>query len=298
MVQLPTPIEELYEPLFIEKGLRIFVKRDDLLHPEIMGNKWRKLKYNLIEAKNQGSDTIVTFGGAYSNHIAATAAACQELGFNSIGIIRGNELNPDSNPTLQFASKKGMKLTFIKRDEFRSMRDNPNQIMVDYPTAYILPEGGTNGLAIKGCAEILKENDNEYDLVICPIGTGGTFCGLITGSHKNQKILGVSVLKGDFIKNDAISLLDRDKCHNFEINIDYHFGGYGKTTSELIDFINQFKEKFNIQLDPIYTGKSFFAVWDMIKRDKFEKNLKIMLLHTGGLQGIEGFNRKKGNIIQ
>jgi 1-aminocyclopropane-1-carboxylate deaminase len=298
MVHLPTPIEELSHPLLVEKEIQLFVKRDDLLHPEIMGNKWRKLKYNLEEAKKQGHKTILTFGGAYSNHIAATAAAAKEFGFNSIGIIRGEELNEESNPTLKFASQKGMKLKFIDRNRYRSLRDNPNQMMDEYTDAYILPEGGTNELAIKGCEEILTEKKNDFDIVVTPIGTGGTFCGLINGSNKSQKILGVSSLKGAFIKGDIKKLLGNRENENFEINIDYHFGGYAKSSAELIDFINWFKEKFSIQLDPIYTGKSFFAVWDMIKSDKFEKNLKIMLLHTGGLQGIEGFNRKNQNIIQ
>lgn len=298
MVHLPTPIEELSHPLLAKKEIRLFVKRDDLLHPEIMGNKWRKLKYNLEEAKKQGLKTIVTFGGAYSNHIAATAAAAKEFEFESVGIIRGEELTKDSNPTLKFASQKGMRLKFISRNDYRSLRDNPKQITNEFPSAYVLPEGGTNELAIKGCMEILTEKENDFDVVVAPIGTGGTFCGLINGSNKYQKILGVSSLKGTFIKEEINKLLGDIRGENFEINIDYHFGGYAKTTVELIDFINWFKEKFSIQLDPIYTGKSFFAVWDMIKSDKFEKNLKIMLLHTGGLQGIEGFNRKNQNIIQ
>ncbi len=298
MVQLPTPIQELSDSLFDDKGLRVFVKRDDLLHPEIMGNKWRKLKYNLIEAKKLEFDTIVTFGGAYSNHIAATAAACQEFGFKSVGIIRGDELTADSNPTLRFATYKGMQLKFIDRKSFRELRDNPLKVKNEFPCTYILPEGGTNALAIKGCAEILSENKDDFDLIVCPIGTGGTFCGLVESKNKYQKILGVSSLKGDFIINEIKKMLSNNIKDSFEIDTTYHFGGYAKTTPELIDFINQFKEKFSIQLDPIYTGKSFFAVWDMIKRNKFEKNLKIMLLHTGGLQGIEGFNRKNQNIIQ
>lgn len=298
MVHLPTPIEELSHPLLAEKEIKLFVKRDDLLHPEIMGNKWRKLKYNIEKAKHQGRETLLTFGGAYSNHIAATAAAAKEFGFKSIGIIRGDELNPESNPTLKFASKKGMSLKFIDRELYRSLRNDPQQIQKDYPEAYILPEGGTNELAMKGCSEIPSENNTEFDIIVCPVGTGGTFCGILKGSTKNQKVLGVSSLKGAFIKEEVRKMLTSDVNTNFELNVDYHFGGYGKTTEELIDFINWFKEIFGIQLDPIYTGKSFFAVWDMIKSDKFEKKLKIMLLHTGGLQGIEGFNRKNQNLIQ
>ncbi|MFK7953464.1 MAG: 1-aminocyclopropane-1-carboxylate deaminase/D-cysteine desulfhydrase [Ekhidna sp.] len=298
MVQLPTPIQELSDPLFKEKSLRIFVKREDLLHAEIMGNKWRKLKYNLIEAKKQGFSTILTFGGAYSNHIAATAAACKESGFKSIGIIRGDELNENSNPTLQFATKKGMELHFKDRNEYRRLRDDPYQIKEEFPKSYILPEGGTNSLAIKGCSEILIEDKELYDIIVCPIGTGGTVTGIIKSASKNQIVLGISSLKGDFIKEEINGMINFPIFGNYEVNTQYHFGGYAKTTSELIEFMNLFKEKHGIQLEPIYTGKTFFAVWDMIKHDKFDKNQRIMLIHTGGLQGIEGFNRKNGNIIQ
>ncbi|MEM6737245.1 MAG: pyridoxal-phosphate dependent enzyme, partial [Bacteroidota bacterium] len=166
--------------------------------------------------------------------------------------------------------------------------------------SYFLPEGGTNELAIKGCEEIIPEINVDFDLIVCPIGTGGTFCGLIASLEENQSALGMSVLKGDFILNEVDKQLDRYQIRspNFDINIDYHFGGYGKITDELIDFINEFKENFSITLDPIYTGKSFFGVWDLIKRDNFEKNLKIVLLHTGGLPDIMSVNRKNQDIFQ
>ena len=283
-----------------EKQIQLFVKRDDLIHREIMGNKWRKLRYNLEEMKQKGIDSLITMGGAYSNHIAATAAAAKEHNVKAIGIIRGEELNEVSNPTLQFAHDKGMELHFVDRTKFRKLRNNPEQIKKFYPNHYFLPEGGTNELAVKGCEEIIPEIFVHFDMIVTPIGTGGTFAGLAKSAQENQQIMGISSLKGDFIFNEISELLKKFKIQNKNCSIinDYHFGGYGKTNTELIDFINWFKENFNIPLDPIYTGKSFFGVWDMIKTDKFEKNLKIVLLHTGGLQGIKGFNRKNENIIQ
>lgn len=277
----------------------MFVKRDDLIHPEIMGNKWRKLKYNLLEMREKSLSKLVTMGGAYSNHIAATAAAAHENGFKAIGIIRGEELMVSSNPTLEFAHSKGMQLEFVNRDIFRGWRENTSILKEKYPDHYFLPEGGTNELAINGCAELMDEINIDFDSIITPIGTGGTFSGMVAGGKDQRKIIGISCLKGDFIHSYISELLESHeiRSNNYQIIDNYHFGGYGKANAELIDFINWFKENFGIQLDPIYTGKSFFAVWDMIKTDKFEKNLRIVLLHTGGLQGIEGFNRKSENII-
>ncbi len=300
MAHLPSPLEELRHPILDEKCIQLFVKRDDLIHEEIMGNKWRKLKYNLEEAKKIGASTLLTLGGAYSNHIYATAAAGAEFGFNTIGVIRGDELNSDSNETLQFASEKGMELEFVDRKNYSELRKNPEKLQRDYPDCYILPEGGTNELAVQGCKGLIDEIAIDFDVIALPIGTGGTFCGVLDGVTGSQNVIGVSTLKGDFVLEEMEKLITRFKItnRNFTINSDFHFGGYGKTTQELIDFINWFKETFSISLDPIYTGKSFFAVWNMINSDKFEKNLKIVLLHTGGLQGILGFNRKNINIIQ
>ncbi|WP_420576448.1 1-aminocyclopropane-1-carboxylate deaminase/D-cysteine desulfhydrase [Ekhidna sp.] len=300
MVNLPTPIQEISHPLLEEKQIQLFVKRDDLVHPEIMGNKWRKLKYNLEEMKSNKQTSLVTMGGAYSNHIAATAAAAHEHKIQAVGIIRGDELDENSNPTLRFAHSKGMQLHFANRHRFRDFRENLRLIKEEYPDHYFLPEGGTNELAVKGCTEIINEITIPFDIIVTPIGTGGTFAGLVKSASESQKVAGISSLKGDFISSEMSRLLQKMniKSKNYSIITRYHFGGYGKTNTELIDFINWFKENFGIPLEPIYTGKSFFGVWDMIKTDKFEKNLKIVLLHTGGLQGIKGFNRKNENIIQ
>ena len=296
----PSPIIEIHDPLLTEKSIQLFVKRDDLVHPSIIGNKWRKLKYNILEAKQQKKKSILTMGGAFSNHIHATAAAGKEFGFKTIGIIRGEELDSSSNETLAFARQMGMELSFVDRKSFKSFRKNPHQLIQSYPESYFLPEGGTNTHAIEGCKEIVKEIEIDFDVIAAPIGTGGTLCGLVNGVKDHQSVLGISSLKGEFIKDEIEALKNefRISKENYQVLTNYHFGGYGKTNQQLIDFINWFKENFSMQLDPIYTGKCFFAVWDMIKRNKFENNLKIVILHTGGLQGIEGFNRKNENIIQ
>ncbi|MEP1096671.1 MAG: pyridoxal-phosphate dependent enzyme [Cyclobacteriaceae bacterium] len=300
MVKLPSPTQEILHPILDKKQVQLFIKRDDLIHEEIMGNKWRKLKYNLAEAKSQGKKTILTLGGAYSNHIYATAAAGAAFGFKTVGIIRGDELRADSNETLRFVTSKGMELKFVDRKDYRDYREAPDSLARSYPNSYILPEGGTNELAIKGCKELVSEIENDFDLIALPIGTGGTFSGVLAGVNESHHVLGISSLKGDFMHEEIAKLLSQFQIANcnYKIDTDFHFGGYGKTTTQLIDFINWFKIEFSVSLDPIYTGKCFFAVWDMINNDKFEKNLKIVLLHTGGLQGILGFNRKNQIIIQ
>lgn len=286
-IQVPTPLERLSHPLLKEKKVTLYVKRDDLTHPLVMGNKWRKLKYNLEEARNQRKKQLVTLGGAYSNHIAATAAAAKIFGFGSVGIIRGDELNENSNPTLKMASKNGMKLVFVSRSTYKRFRNAPEQISEIYRDSYFLPEGGTNQLAMKGCEEILDEIHIKFDYLACSIGTGGTFCGLANSIPSEVKLLGFSALKGSFMQSEIQKLMGEHTflSGNYEVNTSFHFGGYGKTTPELIDFIAWFKKTFCIQLDPIYTGKTFFGVWNMLKNGKFEKSSVLVLLHTGGLQG-------------
>ncbi|MEM6380241.1 MAG: 1-aminocyclopropane-1-carboxylate deaminase/D-cysteine desulfhydrase, partial [Bacteroidota bacterium] len=172
MVSLPTPIQQITHPLLEEKEIDVWVKRDDLIHEDIMGNKWRKLKYNLKQMRSNGQNKLVTMGGAFSNHIAATAAASKEFEFEAVGLIRGDELNEESNPTLQKASKKGMKFQFLNRQTFRRLRENPDEIKERFPYHYFLPEGGTNNLAIKGCKEVVSEIDFDFDILVTPIGTG------------------------------------------------------------------------------------------------------------------------------
>ncbi len=279
-------------------NISLYIKREDLLHPIISGNKFRKLKYNLEEAKNQKQKVLLTFGGAFSNHIVAVAGAGETFGFETIGIIRGEELHDkvEENPSLVQAQQLGMKLIFVSREEYRlkETTDYIEKLQNDFGDFYLLPEGGTNALAIKGCEEILSDSDSEFTHICCSIGTGGTITGIINSSVNNQNIIGFSSLKGDFLQNDIAKFANKE---NWSVNCDYHFGGYGKVTDELIDFINSFYLEYDIRLDPIYTGKMMFGIINLIKNNHFPPNSKILAIHTGGLQGIAGMNKaleKKG----
>ncbi len=287
---------------FDASNISLYVKREDLLHPEVSGNKFRKLKFNLLAARGQNKDTLLTFGGAFSNHIAAVAAAGKIFGFKTIGIIRGEELAKDlsktfsQNPTLQYAASKEMELKFISRDEYRE-KDNPlfiEGLLKEFGDFYLLPEGGTNSLAINGCEEILNENDAGFNFICCAVGTGGTIAGIINASMPNQKVIGFPALKGDFLKNEILKYTSKT---NWSIQQEYHFGGYGKINSALINFINDFQKKYHIPLDPVYTGKMFFGIFDLIQSSTFPQNSRILAIHTGGLQGNAGMNKllvKKG----
>ncbi len=273
------------------KGISLVIKREDLIHPFVSGNKFRKLKYNLLQAKAENQSCLLTFGGAFSNHIAAVAYAGKEHGFQTIGIIRGEELGTkiESNPTLKFAQECGMQLEFISRENYRLKTEAffLEQLGKKYGSFYLVPEGGTNALAIQGCEEILTNEDAFFDYIGCAIGTGGTISGIINSALPHQKILGFPALKGDFLQDEICNFVQNE---NWELITDYHFGGYGKVNAELIDFINWFFEQTQIPLDPVYTGKMVFGIVDLIKRNYFSDNAKILVIHTGGLQGIQGMN--------
>jgi 1-aminocyclopropane-1-carboxylate deaminase len=272
-------------------GIKLFIKREDKIHPFISGNKYRKLKYNLIEAQNTKQHTLLTFGGAYSNHIAAVAAAGKEFGFKTIGVIRGEELSAkiSENSTLSYAQDCEMQFKFVSREAYRTKTSLKfiNSLKTEFGDFYLIPEGGTNDFAVKGCEEILTDDDAFFDIVCCSVGTGGTISGLINASSPHQKIIGFPALKGDFLQKDISKFTPKS---NWELNTDYHFGGYAKINSELVEFINKFKVEHNILLDPIYTGKMMFGLFDLIKNNHFQKGTKILAIHTGGLQGIEGMN--------
>ncbi|WP_306353217.1 1-aminocyclopropane-1-carboxylate deaminase/D-cysteine desulfhydrase [Flavobacterium sp. '19STA2R22 D10 B1'] len=278
---------------FHEAGVTLTVKREDLIHPFVSGNKYRKLKYNLLQAEQENKNTLLTFGGAFSNHIAATAAAGSKYGIETIGIIRGEELSSkiSENPTLSFAQEQGMKLQFISREEYRNKAEASflKDLRDQYGDFYLLPEGGTNALAVKGCEEILTAEDTDFDYICCAVGTGGTIAGIINSVKPHQKVLGFPALKGDFLQEEIRKFA---KNEQWELISEYHFGGYGKVTTELIAFINEIYQKNDIPLDPIYTGKLFFGVMDLIHKGYFPKGTKIMAIHTGGLQGIQGINKK------
>ncbi|MFW1690139.1 1-aminocyclopropane-1-carboxylate deaminase/D-cysteine desulfhydrase [Acinetobacter ursingii] len=275
-----------YQTLIHQPDIHLDLKRLDLIHPHISGNKFYKLKYNLQHAKQLGLDTLITFGGAFSNHIAATAYAAHYFGFRSIGIIRGEELADQRlNHTLSTASQFGMQLEFINRQDYRNkdQADFLAELQSRFPNAYIIPEGGTNSLAIQGCKEILSEQDRQnYDVICCAVGTGGTITGLIESSHFNQNILGFSALKGDFLTHDVAHLTAKK---NWKIIDDYCCGGYAKTSAQLIEFIQLFEKQYQIPLEPIYTGKMLFGIFDLIEKAYFPPHTRILAIHSGGLQG-------------
>ncbi len=289
--------QEVRSQVLEEAGLTLFVKREDELHPYVSGNKFRKLKYNLLEAADRGCKTLLTFGGAYSNHIAAMAYAGKTRGFQTIGIIRGDELSvrPDrieENPTLSFAVKQGMKLEFVSRTMYRSRHGEEflELMRQRFGDFYLVPEGGTNELAIQGCEEILTERDGDFDYVCVAVGTGGTMAGLINSAAEGQKVLGFPSLKGEFLSAE-ISQYTIGRG-NWSLIHDYHFGGYAKISEKLISFINDFYRSTTIPLDPVYTGKMMYGLFEMVRNDRFERGSRILAIHTGGLQGIAGMNRK------
>lgn len=278
-------------PILDKKGVTFFVKREDTNYPLISGNKYRKLKYNIKEAKRQSLTTLLTFGGAYSNHIAATAYVGKEYNFKTIGIIRGEELAAkwEANPTLKLAQKYGMHFHFVSRKIYRE-KETPNflhKLQKEHGLFYLIPEGGTNELAVKGCREILKDTDTNFDIICACVGTGGTLAGLINSAKPNQTVIGFPVLKGDFLKNDIRKFALNE---NWELIHNYHFGGYAKFTVALVNFVNDFKVKTGIPLEPIYTGKLFYGLLDLITKDYFKRGTRILAIHSGGLQGIFGMN--------
>jgi 1-aminocyclopropane-1-carboxylate deaminase len=282
-IKIPTPLVEIHEEIFENHEISVFVKRDDLCHPYVSGNKFRKLKYTLLEAQKIGKTKLLTYGGAYSNHIRAVAEAGNLFGFETLAFIRGEELKPDSNTTLGYAHEVGMKLNFVTRTAYQ----NKEKLAQAYENSHIIiPEGGTMPTALPGVAELLAENpEHDFDYVCTALGTGGTMAGLLSNTNFKGQIIGFPAIKGaDFLIDDIRTLLPNNKK---EIILEkaYHFGGYGKHTSELIEFCKTFEAKHNIPLEQVYTGKMIFGFYDLIKKNRFKKGSKIMLLHTGGLQG-------------
>lgn len=264
-------------------GYSIGVLRLDLIHPEISGNKWFKLKYNLEQAKLEKKDSILTFGGAFSNHIVATAAACKLANLKGIGMIRG-EASSANNPTLAIARKYGMDLQFISREEYRKKTD-PEFIQLlqqQFPNSYIIPEGGDNELGQKGCTEILTNETHISDIIFCAYGTGTTFKGIAQSLQPHQSLHGINVLNFEAITTQP----------NTSLINDYHFGSYAKHTAQLLEFKEWFENHFHIPLDYVYTAKLFFGVFDLIKHHKLDKTKEILIIHSGGLQGNQGYENR------
>ncbi|MES2590550.1 MAG: pyridoxal-phosphate dependent enzyme [Bacteroidota bacterium] len=304
------PLQAIHDGITNEYGINLFMLRTDLNHTYISGNKLFKLKYNLLEAKKKDCKTILTFGGAFSNHIAATAAAGKEYGFSTIGIIRG-EASAELNPTLEFAVACGMQLQYVSRTLYRNKEELYNYINQQFPekNIYIIPEGGSNELGIMGCQEITQHITTDFNYVCCPCGTGVTMSGIILSLKEKQQSIGFQILKADgYIKNEVSNWLqtasqnntiikseipDKTFSNNWSINEDYHFGGYARVKSDLTAFIKKFKNSHNIELDYIYTGKMMFGIYDLIKKNHFKRGETILAIHTGGLQGNAGMESFK-----
>jgi len=297
-IQTPTPLQALSHELLREKDISLFLKRDDLTHPDVQGNKWRKLKYNLQFAKENNYPSILTFGGPMSNHIYSTAAAGKLFGLNTIGVIRGYAHLP-LTPTLAFAKAQGMELHFLSKGEYehRFEESTTEQLMHAYGNFYAIPDGGSNAFAVKGVAEMMQEIDLDYDVCCVAMGTGGTTAGCIAGS-KGKAVIGFSSLKGEGnlstevqrLVHEYSALENTTPPYNWIINNDYHFWRYGKVTDELLAFARQFEKEHNILLDPVYTSKMMFGVFDLIKKDYFARGTRIIAIHTGGLQGWRKYN--------
>lgn len=292
-----TPIEEINDSFLNERKISLYLKREDLNHIALSGNKWHKLKHNIQEARKLKKTTLLTFGGAFSNHIYATAAAGKIFNFRTIGVIRGEEHLP-LNPTLSFARENGMELYYMDRTVYRrkDSSESIEKLKERFGDFYLIPEGGTNEWAVKGCSELMHKINLDFDYVCCPCGTGGTLAGLISGLNGKSNALGFAVLKGaSFLKENVKSLLKNsggELLTNWEINLDYHFGGYAKMNNELLNFINNFYTVSKIPIEPIYTGKMLFGIYDLISKGFFTQGTRIIAIHTGGLQGLMGLEAK------
>lgn len=291
-----TPLQEFIDPTLDKAGVRLLIKREDLNDPFISGNKWWKLKYNLAEAVQKNHHTLLTFGGAFSNHIFSTAAAAKELNLKSIGIIRGERIEP-LNHTLSFAEECGMKLHFVSREDYRKKNDEEfvtelNKLFGDF---YLIPEGGSNHLAVKGCEEFTREKLSQisFDHLFLPVGTGGTMAGIICGLDGKKEVSGISVLKnGEFLNEDVKIMVEKycEKIYeNWRVLTSYDHGGYAKHTKELLAFVDTLKLEHNLPLDTVYTGKLMWAVLKEIGSGKFPRGTTVLALHTGGLQTTNHF---------
>jgi 1-aminocyclopropane-1-carboxylate deaminase len=290
-LEIFSPVHQLTNPLFDTHGVQVYLKRDDLIHPMISGNKWRKLKYLLKTAQHQHKNHLVTFGGAYSNHLLATAAAAAKFGFKATGIVRGEEVD---NNTLFLCKLHGMQLLFTDRDSYRDKPELFQQHFGHDDEAFFIDEGGASAEGAQGCSELINELTDTYNHIFCACGTGTTAAGIINGITQHQlktKFNAVPVFKnGGFIKEEIDRFLTSPA--DYDLHTDYHFGGYGKATAPLIDFVKQFVAQTGIVIEPVYTGKMMYALYDLIGKGHFTPGSKILAIHSGGIWGLLGMKDK------
>ncbi|MET9067769.1 1-aminocyclopropane-1-carboxylate deaminase/D-cysteine desulfhydrase [Streptosporangium sandarakinum] len=285
-----SPLVELHDPRLTRAGVRLLLKRDDLIHPLLPGNKWRKLRHNVIRAAELEHETLLTFGGAYSNHVRAVAAAGALFGFQTIGVIRGEEHLP-LNEVLTFATNQGMRLTYLDRATYRAKNTAPliEALHQEFGRFYLLPEGGSNELAVRGCAELPAEIDVPFDVICCPVGTGGTLAGIAAGLSPGQRALGFSVLRGgQFLAEDVASLQAATygrATANWSMVYDFHAGGYAKRNADLDAFIDDFANRHGMRLEWVYVAKMMLGVFTMAEQGAFPRGTVIVAVVTGPMSG-------------
>ncbi len=294
---LQSPIvESLSYPLFVAHDVQVDVLRLDRLHPVISGNKWFKLKYNLVHALRNGQHTLLSFGGAWSNHLHALAFAAQLTGLKCRGLVRGEELDANANPMLQDAQRWGMQLEFVTRSRYRDM--TRGEFVADDPGVCVIPEGGDNALGVLGCMSLLPADTGElFDQVWLPVGTGCTFAGVRLALPPSVRVQGVSVLAGEWPRQQMEQRLRQWRLpagSPWHLLTDYHQGGYGRVSAPLLSFIAEFGDNTGLQLDPVYTGKALFALCDQVRQKKIPAGSRVLFIHTGGLQGVRGFQNVAG----
>jgi len=289
--------QQIIFPIFDDNDFKIYIKREDKIHPIVSGNKFRKLKYNIQKAKELNKNIIITFGGAHSNHLLATAYAGKKENLKTIAYVRGDELqNIKYNSTLQKCNDFGMEFVFISRVDYRKRNelDYIKSIKTKFKDAYVIPEGGTNELGVLGCEEILTLDDSFFDVICCPVGSGGTISGIINSSSNNHKVIGFSALKGSEINNVISKFVNKSNWKIFDDDI---FGGYANIDNRLVNFINEFYKNTGLELDPIYNSKMLFKIIKLIESKKWKFGKKVLLINTGGLQSVKEMNiklKKKG----
>lgn len=287
-------LQQIHHPTFTQHKISVQIKRDDQIDKVISGNKWRKLKYNILHAKAIGAKGIITFGGCFSNHIHACAFACQQQQLSAMGIIRGEQANQD-NYTLAWAKHWGMQLSFVDRKTYRLRNEESylKQLQQQFPDHLIVPEGGSNSLALTGMAEVIDELNHqcEFDTIMSPVGSGGTLAGLILGDKAQHEILGISVLKQqNYLEQHVNELLPEHakSYQNWQIMNQFHRGGYAKFTPHDAQRIHSFAQHVGVGFEPVYSGKMILALLDLMQTGYFSEHQRIVLLHTGGLQGLAG----------
>jgi 1-aminocyclopropane-1-carboxylate deaminase len=283
---LPSPVEVLEDERLDAAGVQVLIKRDDLIHPDLPGNKWRKLKYNLEAAQAAGASRLLTFGGAYSNHIRAVAAAGSLFGFETVGVIRGEAYDP-LNVSLRFAVDHGMRLVYLDRQTYRRKTDPDvvDRLHAELGEFHLVPEGGSSALAVRGCAEMVSEITEDFDVVCCGVGTGGTLAGIAAGLRPGQRAIGFSSLRGGDFLSDDVAALQREALGevtgNWEIETGYHFGGYARSKPELVAFIDDFQARHGLRLDWVYVAKMMYGVYDLAARGRYPAGTRIVAVITG-----------------